>query len=196
MTGKPCKTCKQGVYIETSLFDDIDGVLHCSACNAEIRRYEDAPEHYIVCADGACKANGKQGGGRGGWGAVITLKDGTAVTEVSGGERATTNNKMELTAVIEALSRLPRDSRVEVYTDSQYVVKGMREWLTGWKKRNWTKADGTAVLNADLWQKLDSLASMLNVSWHWVKGHAGHPGNERADTLASDAAKNLLLNYI
>jgi ribonuclease HI len=110
--------------------------------------------------------------------------DGTE-RELFGGEPLTTNNRMELTAVIEALSALTRPSVVEVYTDSQYVQKGITEWLRSWKARGWKTAAKEPVKNADLWRKLDEAASVHQVRWHWVKGHAGHVGNERADALAN-----------
>ena len=110
--------------------------------------------------------------------------DGTE-RELFGGESLTTNNRMELTAVIEALSALTRPSVVEVYTDSQYVQKGISEWLRSWKARGWKTAAREPVKNVDLWMKLDEAASRHRVRWHWVRGHAGHPGNERADALAN-----------
>jgi ribonuclease HI len=110
--------------------------------------------------------------------------DGTE-RELFGGENPTTNNRMELTAVIEALTALKRPSKVAVYTDSQYVQKGITEWLRSWKARGWKTAAKEPVKNADLWRKLDAVAALHEVSWHWVKGHAGHAGNERADALAN-----------
>ena len=132
-----------------------------------------------IYADGACKGNP----GPGGWG--VLLRAGTREKELFGGERDTTNNRMELTAVIEALSALKRSSRVRVYTDSQYVQKGISEWIHAWKKRGWRTADKKDVKNADLWRRLDELRQGHDVEWHWVKGHAGHPENERADALAN-----------
>lgn len=134
----------------------------------------------IAYADGACKGNP----GPGGWGVLLQHPDGTQV-ELWGGEADTTNNRMELTAAIRALASLPADSRVEVWTDSSYVQKGITEWISGWKKRQWRKADGKAVQNADLWQALDQQSQRHQVSWHWVRGHNGHPGNEAADQLAN-----------
>ena len=138
-------------------------------------------EHGVVeiYADGACKGNP----GPGGWG--VLLRAGEREKELFGGERETTNNRMELTAVIEALSALKRASRVKVYTDSQYVQKGISEWIHAWKKRGWRTADKKDVKNADLWRRLDELRQGHEVEWHWVKGHAGHPENERADALAN-----------
>ena len=132
-----------------------------------------------VYADGACKGNP----GPGGWG-VLLIEDGRE-RELHGGEPATTNNRMELTAVIRALEALPQGSRVRLYTDSQYVQKGMKEWIHDWKRRGWRTADNKPVKNDDLWKHLDELARNHRVEWHWVRGHDGHPGNERADALAN-----------
>lgn len=132
-----------------------------------------------IYTDGACKGNP----GPGGWGAL--LRSGTRERELYGGEPATTNNRMELTAVIRALAALKRPSSVEVYTDSEYVMKGITEWLAAWKRRGWKTADRKPVKNADLWRELDEVARRHQVKWHWVRGHAGHPENERADALAN-----------
>jgi len=132
-----------------------------------------------IYTDGACKGNP----GPGGWGALLKL--GTREKELFGGEPETTNNRMELTAVIKALEALRRRSRAEVYTDSQYVQKGIGEWLSNWKRRGWRTADRKPVKNQDLWQQLDELAGKHEIRWHWVRGHAGHPENERADGLAN-----------
>ena len=132
-----------------------------------------------VYADGACKGNP----GPGGWG--VLLIEGSRERELHGGEPATTNNRMELTAVIRALEALPQGSRVRLYTDSQYVQKGMKEWIHDWKRRGWRTADNKPVKNDDLWKHLDELARNHKVEWHWVRGHDGHPGNERADALAN-----------
>jgi ribonuclease HI len=129
--------------------------------------------------DGACKGNP----GPGGWGVV--LRYGDAVRELHGGHAQTTNNRMELTAVIEALRALTRPCEIVVWADSQYVLKGISEWLPAWKARGWKTADKKPVKNEDLWRTLDELARTHQVSWQWVKGHAGHPGNERADALAN-----------
>ena len=137
-------------------------------------------EHVVVIyADGACKGNP----GPGGWG--VLLQAGGRATEMFGGEERTTNNRMELSAVIEGLMSLQVRSTVRVYTDSQYVQKGISEWIHNWKRRGWLTADRKPVRNVDLWQKLDKVAREHDVEWHWVKGHAGHPGNERADELAN-----------
>jgi ribonuclease HI len=139
-----------------------------------------AAEHVVVIyADGACKGNP----GPGGWG--VLLRSGGREQEMFGGEAQTTNNRMELCAVIEGLMSLENRSRVRVYTDSQYVQKGISEWIHSWKRRGWLTADKKPVKNVDLWQKLDKVAREHEVEWHWVKGHAGHPGNERADELAN-----------
>ena len=132
-----------------------------------------------IYADGACKGNP----GPGGWGAL--LRAGGHERELFGGEAHTTNNRMELTAVIRALEALRRPSRVRVYTDSQYVQQGISGWIHGWKRKGWKTAGGTPVKNADLWRDLDALAARHSVEWHWVRGHAGHPDNERADALAN-----------
>lgn len=132
-----------------------------------------------IYADGACKGNP----GPGGWGAL--LRAGGRERELFGGEAHTTNNRMELTAVIRALEALRRSSRVRVYTDSQYVQQGISGWIHGWKRKGWKTAGGTPVKNADLWRHLDALAAQHSVEWHWVRGHAGHPENERADALAN-----------
>lgn len=136
-------------------------------------------QQVTIYSDGACKGNP----GPGGWGAVLVA--GTHEKELFGGEPNTTNNRMELTAVIEALKALKRPCRIDVYTDSQYVQKGISEWVKGWKARGWKTAERKPVKNADLWQTLDELANGHEVVWHWVRGHNGHPGNERADALAN-----------
>ncbi|MCQ9374524.1 ribonuclease HI [Methyloversatilis sp. XJ19-13] len=135
----------------------------------------------IIYTDGACSGNP----GPGGWGAL--LKCGAVERELSGGERATTNNRMELMAVIEALNALKKPVHAVVYTDSQYVQKGISEWIHGWKRKGWKTAGGDPVKNVDLWQALDAAARVHEVEWKWVKGHAGHPENERVDRLARDA---------
>ena len=132
-----------------------------------------------IYADGACKGNP----GPGGWG--VLLRMGGRETEMYGGEAQTTNNRMELTAVIEGLLSLAQRSQVRVYTDSQYVQKGISEWIHNWKRRGWRTADKKPVKNEDLWRKLDDVARGHDVQWFWVKGHAGHPENERADALAN-----------
>ncbi len=138
------------------------------------------PEDWVdIYTDGACKGNP----GPGGWGAL--LRYGGHEKSLFGGESGTTNNRMELRAVIEALGALKRASRVRVHTDSQYVQKGIQEWLPNWKRRNWRTSTGGAVKNQDLWRALDAAAAAHSVEWHWVKGHAGHPGNEAADRLAN-----------
>ena len=135
-----------------------------------------------IYTDGSCKGNP----GPGGWGAW--LRWGAHEKELWGGEPLTTNNRMELTAVIEALSVLKRASRVELHTDSQYVRQGITTWIHQWKPRGWLTADRKPVKNVDLWQRLEALATQHHVQWHWVKGHAGDPGNERADALANRGA--------
>lgn len=142
-------------------------------------------QEITIYSDGACKGNP----GRGGWGAVLVA--GTSEKELFGGEANTTNNRMEMTAVIEALRALKRPCTVRVYTDSQYVQKGISEWLPGWKARGWKTADKKPVKNVDLWQELDTLAQQHQISWHWVRGHNGHPGNERADALANRGVESI-----
>ena len=132
-----------------------------------------------IFSDGACKGNP----GPGGWGAVLRFSD--HEKEIYGGEPQTTNNRMEMMAVIEALGQLQGPSKVRVFTDSQYVQKGISEWLPGWKARRWRTAANQPVKNVDLWQRMDALASQHQIQWLWVKGHAGHPENERADVLAN-----------
>ncbi|MEO7031337.1 MAG: ribonuclease HI [Herbaspirillum sp.] len=132
-----------------------------------------------IFTDGACKGNP----GRGGWGALLIFGD--SKKELFGGEVNTTNNRMELTAVIKALGVLSRPCHVLLYTDSQYVQKGISEWIHGWKARGWKTAARAPVKNVDLWQALDAAQGSHQIEWHWVKGHAGHPGNECADELAN-----------
>jgi ribonuclease HI len=145
-----------------------------------------APEEVVeIYSDGACKGNP----GVGGWGAL--LRNGERVRELFGGELATTNNRMELMAVIRALEALKRPCRVRVHTDSQYVQLGISRWIHGWKKNGWRTADKKPVKNADLWRELDELAQKHDMEWVWVKGHAGDPGNERADELANAGAASV-----
>ncbi len=140
--------------------------------------------HVVIYADGACKGNP----GPGGWGAW--LRSGDHERELWGGEKLTTNNRMELTAVIEALLALKKPSTVRLVTDSQYVRQGITTWIHGWKKRGWKTADNKPVKNIDLWQKLEAAATQHRMTWEWVKGHAGDPGNERADALANRGAED------
>ena len=132
-----------------------------------------------IYSDGACRGNP----GPGGWGAILRLNG--VEKELFGGEAATTNNRMELTAAIRGLEALKRPSRVRLYTDSQYVQKGISEWVRGWKRKGWMTADKKPVKNVDLWKRLDELNAQHEVEWVWVRGHAGHPENERADKLAN-----------
>lgn len=136
-----------------------------------------------IYTDGACKGNP----GPGGWGAW--LSSGGHDKELFGGEAGTTNNRMELTAPIEALASLKRSCDVVIYLDSEYVRKGITEWIVNWQRRGWKTADGKPVKNADLWMRLDALRKLHHVEWRWVKGHAGDPGNERADALANKGAE-------
>jgi len=134
-----------------------------------------------IFTDGACRGNP----GPGGWGAI--LRYGAVEKELSGGEAQTTNNRMELMAAIAGLEALKRPCQVKLYTDSQYVLGGITQWVAGWKLRNWRTADKKPVKNVDLWQRLDTAAAPHRIEWVWVKGHAGHPENERADALARAA---------
>lgn len=138
--------------------------------------------HVEIATDGACKGNP----GRGGWGAIV--RSGAYEKELSGSEPHTTNNRMEMMAVIRALEALKRPCHVTLSTDSRYVMDGMTKWMHGWLKNSWRTADKKPVKNADLWQALWAAAKPHRIDWVWVKGHAGHPDNERADKLASDAA--------
>ncbi len=135
--------------------------------------------------DGACSGNP----GPGGWGVILRWRD--TERELFGGEPSTTNNRMELLAVIEGLRALKKPCRVDVYTDSQYVQKGMTQWLEGWKKKDFKVKGGGHRPNHDLWRALDALAVTHDVAWHWVRGHAGHAENERADALARQGAENV-----
>lgn len=132
-----------------------------------------------IYTDGACRGNP----GPGGWG--VLLRSGSHEKELCGGEESTTNNRMELTAAIRGLAALKKPSEVVLYTDSEYVRRGISEWLPEWKKRGWRTAAKKPVKNVDLWHELDELASRHDVEWRWVKGHSGHPENERADELAN-----------
>lgn len=132
----------------------------------------------VIYTDGACSGNP----GPGGWGAILIW--GEHRKELSGGEANTTNNRMELRAAIEALQALKKSVAIDLYTDSQYVKNGITNWIHGWKRNGWKTSDKKPVKNAELWQQLDEALQRHDVSWHWVKGHAGHPENERADELA------------
>lgn len=136
----------------------------------------------VIYTDGACKGNP----GPGGWGALLRAED-SSEKELFGGELGTTNNRMEMMAVIQALEALKRPCAITLYIDSQYVLKGMTEWLSGWKAKGWKTAAKQPVKNVDLWQRLDTLVNTAGhqIEWRWVKGHAGDPGNERADGLAN-----------
>ena len=136
--------------------------------------------HVIIHTDGACSGNP----GPGGWGAI--LKFGDVEKELKGGERATTNNRMELLAAISALEAMKKPVQADLYTDSQYVRGGITGWIHNWKRIGWRTADKKPVKNVDLWQRLDEAMTQHEVRWHWVKGHAGHAENERADQLARD----------
>ena len=140
----------------------------------------------VIYTDGACSGNP----GPGGWGVV--LRYGAVVKELHGGDRATTNNRMELLAAISALEALSRPVSVQLYTDSKYVLDGITKWLPGWQRNGWKTAAKQPVKNVDLWQRLVAAMAPHQVSWHWVKGHAGDPGNERADELAREGIADIL----
>jgi len=141
----------------------------------------------IIYTDGACKGNP----GPGGWGALLALPSGEV--ELCGGETLTTNNRMEMMAVIKGLQALPERSSVLIYLDSEYVRKGITEWISGWKRKGWRTSTGQPVKNAELWRELDALVATRQVTWQWVKGHAGNPGNERADALANKGVQQARL---
>ncbi len=144
-------------------------------------------KHVIIYTDGACRGNP----GPGGWGAVLFYGDHKKT--ISGAEKMTTNNRMELMGAIGALRALKDACKVDLYTDSQYVQKGISEWIHAWKKKNWKKADKTDVKNADLWQLLDEEVTRHQIKWHWVRGHNGHPENELADSIANKAIDDMFL---
>ena len=135
--------------------------------------------------DGACRGNP----GKGGWG--VLLRYGDAEKVLYGGEKLTTNNRMELTAVIKGLEALTKSCRIKITTDSKYVLQGVTEWMPNWKKRNWRTANKKPVLNVELWQQLDELVAQHEIEWDWVKGHSGHPENELADQLANQGVDEL-----
>ena len=142
-----------------------------------------------VFTDGACRGNP----GPGGWGVV--LQSGPHRKELRGGEPLTTNNRMELTAAIKALEAMKRPSVIELYTDSEYLRKGITRWLPDWKSRGWRTASKKPVKNVDLWQRLEDLVHQHQIHWHWVKGHSGHHGNEQADKLANQAIDDLTTTH-
>lgn len=141
--------------------------------------------HVTVHTDGGCKPNP----GPGGWAAILSFKDHTK--ELKGGEPDTTNNRMELTAAIAALEALKVPCSVDIFTDSQYLRSGITSWIKGWKRNGWRTADKKPVRNVDLWERLDAALKPHQVSWHWVRGHAGHAMNERADVLAGEAIREM-----
>ncbi len=145
--------------------------------------HQESTDHIEVFTDGACQGNP----GPGGWGAILRYRG--HEKEISGYVPETTNNRMELQAAIEALQLIKRSLPVDLYTDSEYLRKGMTEWLAGWKKNNWRTAAKKPVKNQDLWEQLDALATTHKITWHWVRGHNDHPENERADKLATEAIK-------
>ena len=139
----------------------------------------------VSWTDGGCRGNP----GPGGWGMVLVNAASRECLERCGGERDTTNNRMEMTAAIRALEHLKEPCRVDLTTDSKYMIQGITEWVPGWKKRGWKTADKKPVKNVDLWQELEAAAARHDVKWHWVRGHDGHEYNERADQLATDAIR-------
>lgn len=139
-----------------------------------------------IFTDGACKGNP----GPGGWGVLLRYQD--KVKELYGAEESTTNNRMELMAAIQGLTALKKSCEVDLYTDSQYLRLGMLEWLANWKKNGWRNSKKEDVKNADLWKKLDELAAIHKIKWHWVKGHSGHPENDLVDALANKAIEELM----
>lgn len=143
---------------------------------------DERPE-IVIYTDGACSGNP----GPGGWGAI--LMSGPHRKELNGGEAGTTNNRMELLAAISALEALKKPSRVELHTDSNYLRDGITKWIFGWRRNGWKTADKKPVKNVELWQRLDAARQQHTINWHWVKGHAGHPENERADELAREGMK-------
>lgn len=150
----------------------------------------DPVPHVLLFTDGACSGNP----GPGGWAFVLKHPASGSFRENSGGEPATTNNRMELTAAIRGLQALTRPSRVELWSDSEYVLNGLREWLAAWKARGWKTAAKKPVKNVDLWQELDTLVQGHQVTFHWVRGHDGHPENERCDELAVAAIERMRLS--
>ena len=158
---------------------------HASSGSGATTRAPIAGAVVTIYTDGACKGNP----GPGGWGALLVV--GAREREIFGGEPHTTNNRMELTAVIRALESLTRPCEVALYTDSQYVKNGIESWIHGWKRNGWKTADRKPVKNAELWRELDELAAQHRVAWHWVRGHNDHPGNERADALANRGVDSL-----
>ena len=143
-------------------------------------------KHVVIYTDGACRGNP----GLGGWGALLIY--GGRKKTIKGAEEDTTNNRMELTAAIQALAALSEPCKIDLYTDSKYVQKGISEWLKGWKAKGWIKSDKKPVKNADLWERLDRETSRHSVTWHWVKGHSGHPENEHVDQAANQAIDDLI----
>ena len=174
-----CGTIQAIAHHLTVAGRDPHGEPICTPARGEINMVE-------IYTDGACKGNP----GVGGWGAILRFGD--TEKELFGGVTSTTNNRMEMTAVIEALRALSRSCDAIVFTDSSYVQKGISEWIHGWKRNGWKTAGKKPVKNADLWQTLDQLAAGHKIEWRWVKGHAGHPENERADQLANRGVESVL----
>lgn len=144
-------------------------------------------KHVYIYTDGACRGNP----GPGGWGAILRYNNHEKI--LSGAEDHTTNNRMELTAAVAALAAMKEPCIIELYTDSKYLQKGIKEWIHQWKKQGWRKSDKKLVKNADLWKALDLAASRHQITWHWIKGHSGHPDNDMADLIANKAIDDLKL---
>jgi len=187
----------KGFMTETEARDWLDGGLSEDSAKSgaarSAKKIDESAERidadYIVHTDGSCLCNP---GGAGGWAAVIETVATGEVAEYSGGDPKTTNNRMELTAALEAITAVPEGAHIALYTDSQYLKNAFTKfWLPAWKKRGWKKADGQPVLNQDLWMKLDAAFAARRVQFHWVKGHAGNPRNERCDELARAEAEKL-----
>ena len=171
--------------VSTFIFDDMTDLKMVPSVEKKV---EATSQHVVIYTDGACKGNP----GPGGWGAILSTPG--FEKEIFGGELGTTNNRMELSAVIEALAALKRPCSITLYLDSEYVRKGITEWIHGWKARGWRTAAKAPVKNVDLWQRLDTLVATAGhtIDWRWVKGHAGDPGNERADALANQGVERAL----
>lgn len=179
-----CKCEENSPFYLTKICKNLNLCIHFS--DYEIIKDKTRVKHVQIYTDGACRGNP----GPGGWGAL--LRYGSHEKILSGAEAHTTNNRMELMAAIQALAVLTATCKIELHTDSQYLQKGITEWLVGWKKRGWIKSDKKPVKNADLWQALDREASRHHVNWHWVKGHSGHPENDLVDRVANEAIDTFL----
>jgi ribonuclease HI len=184
----PPRRLRLGYYQPVTAFACGVSSVHDARVSIQSPVPTDKMSPVIIYTDGACRGNP----GPGGWGVV--LRSGPHEKELRGSELNTTNNRMELTAAIQALAALKRPCHVRLYTDSEYVRKGITEWLPQWKARNWRTADKKPVKNIDLWQALEREIERHTIEWHWVKGHAGNADNERADRLANEAIDEMLAN--